>query len=308
MPRPSTDPPTVRSDEGGRRPVQVRCGREVHAPWPALASDLDHVRACGYEAAELAVDNLHCLLNGRLVDHLVERIVAVCDDYRSALAFSVHAPAALDLRDQHEPALHREILLSSVRFAVAIQASVLVVHYESRSDDTAIEAQYRKAIEQAAELAGRSGLILGIENIEVERTERVLEFLEMVRHPWVRMTYDFGHNYLASDLYGYDQLAAARACAPYVAHLHITDNFGRFNQARLGNFDLYRALSRTNLLVTGLGDLHLPLGLGTLPARAVFAAVTAEGYSGLLVGEHPREYDDADPQLNARLRSLAAGD
>lgn len=308
MPSPSTNPRSARLDGSAGRPVRVYCGREVHAPWPALASDLEHVRASGYEAAELAVDNLHCLLNGRLVEPLVERVVAVCDDHRSALAYSVHAPAALDPRDQREPELHREILLSSVRFAAAIQASVLVVHYESRSDDPAIEAQYRRAIEQAAELAGQSRLILGIENIEVERTERVLEFLETVRHPWVRMTYDFAHDYLASDLFGYDQLASARACAPYVAHLHVTDNFGRFNPARLGNFDLYRALSRTNLLVTGLGDLHLPLGLGTLPARAVFEAVTSEGYSGLLIGEHPREYDDADPKINARLRALAAGD
>lgn len=307
MPSPSTNPRTARQGDDASRPVRVQCGREVHSTWPALASDLEHVRASGYEAAELAVDNLHCLLNGRLVEHLVERVAAACDDYRPSLAFSVHAPAALDLRDQQDPDLHREILFSSVSFAAAIQASVLVVHYESHSDDPAIETQYRRAIEQAAELAGQSRLILGIENIEVERTERVLEFLEAVRHPWVRMTYDFAHDYLASDLFGYDHLASARACAPYVAHLHITDNFGRFNQARLGNFDLYRALSRTNLLVTGLGDLHLPLGLGTLPARAVFDAVTAEGYTGLLIGEHSREYDDADPQLNARLRALAAG-
>ena len=49
---------------------------------------------------------------------------------------------------------------------------MLVVHYEARSDDSSVEAQFKAAIEEAAELAGKYGVILGIENIEVERTER----------------------------------------------------------------------------------------------------------------------------------------
>jgi sugar phosphate isomerase/epimerase len=149
--------------------------------------------------------------------------------------------------------------------------------------------------------------VLGIENIEVERSEVVLEFLERLHHPWVRMTYDFGHNFLAGSLFGYDHMAAARVCAPYVAHLHVTDNFGRFNPARLGDFNLYQAIPHSNVEILGIGDLHLPLGWGTLPAHDAFAAVTSQGFRGLLISEHDYyHYDGADAEVLQAMRALAA--
>jgi sugar phosphate isomerase/epimerase len=283
----------------------ARYGRSVATRPHLLAQELDALRADGYQAAELAVDSLHCILGGRLHEQHVAAVAEICARYADSLAFSVHAPAVLDLRDQRYPETHRQILLSSVAFAAAIRARVLVVHYEARSDDPRVEQQYRSAVEQAAELAARHELILGIENIEVERTERVLEFVHSLRHPAVRMTYDFAHDYLAGDLFGYDHLASARACAPYAAHLHITDNFGRFNHARLGDFNLYRAIPHSHVAVLGIGDLHLPLGWGTLPVQQVFARVAAPTYDGLVISEHDRPaYTAADREVAQRLHTL----
>ncbi|HWE60149.1 MAG TPA: TIM barrel protein, partial [Chloroflexota bacterium] len=141
--------------------------------------------------------------------------------------------------------------------------------------------------------------------IEVERTERVLEFLEALRHPWVRMTYDFAHDYLAGDLFGYDHLASARSCAPYAAHLHLTDNFGRFNTARLGDFNLYRAIPHSQVAVLGLGDLHLPLGWGTLPAPEVYERVATPAYRGMLISEHDHPaYSAADVEVCRQIQAL----
>jgi sugar phosphate isomerase/epimerase len=287
---------------------RVRCGRNVAALPQHLAADLEQLIDDGYTVAEPAVEALHCVLAGKLVERQMDRVGAIFARYADRLAYSVHSPAVLDLRDRRDPDLHREILLSCVRFAGTIGARVLVVHYEARSDDEAVEAQYRRAIEAAAEEAGRLGVILGIENIEVERTERVLEFLEAVRHPWVRMTYDFAHDYLASDLFGYDHLASARACAPYAAHLHLTDNYGRFNPARLGDFLQYRATPYTYITVTGLGDMHLPLGWGTLPAAKVFASFADLGYRGALISEHERRvFTDQDAAVCRDMQALIQG-
>jgi sugar phosphate isomerase/epimerase len=197
-------------------------------------------------------------------------------------------------------------LLCTVRFSAAIAAKVLVVHYEARSDDPAVEAQFRAAIEQAADLAGQHGVVLGIENIEVERTERVIEFVEQLAHPFVRMTYDFAHDYLASDLFDYDYLQSARACVPYAAHLHLTDNFGRFNMARLGDWALYQSIPYPDINVTGLGDTHLPLGWGTLPAHAIFSLFASHGYRGLLISEHRRNaFADYDAEVCRAMEALS---
>jgi len=286
----------------------TRCGRSVITRPHMLDGELTRLRAEGYVAAELAVETLHCILGGQLNERHAATVAEICARHASALAYSVHAPSVLDLRDQRYPELQGQILLCSVRFAAAVGAQVLVVHYESRSDDPAIEAQYRAAIADAAELAGQHRLIIGIENIEVERCERVLEFLEDLRHPWVRMTYDFGHDYLAGDLFGYDHMQSARACVPYAAHLHLTDNFGHFNQARLGDFNLYQAIPQSHIAVMGLGDLHLPLGWGTLPAQQVYDQFAARGYDGLLISEHSSlTYPGNDKAVYTALRALTAG-
>jgi sugar phosphate isomerase/epimerase len=284
---------------------RVRCGRAVAARAHVLDAALTQLEQDGYTAAELAVEPLHCLLGGGLHDGHVESVAQICAAHAGRLAYSVHAPAALDPRDQRDPALHRDILLSSVRLAAAIGARVLVVHYEQRSDVAAVEEQYHSAIAQAAEIAGKHGLLLGIENIEVERSDYVLEFLESLRHPSVRITYDFAHDYLAADLFGYDVRASARACAPYAAHLHLTDNFGRFNQARLGDFNLYRAIPLSDVTIRGLGDLHLPVGWATLPIRDLYGYFAERNYAGLLISEHDGAYREADREVSQALRALA---
>lgn len=288
--------------------IAVRYGRSVVTRPQQLAAELDQLSAHAYTAAELAVETLHCILGGHLNERHMDIVAGICAAHAETLAFSVHAPSVLDLRDRQYPDIHRQVLLSSVSFAAAIGARVLVVHYEARSDDPSIEAQYRRAVEVAADVAGRHDLILGIENIEVERAERVLEFVASVAHPNVRMTYDFGHDYLAADLFGYDHIASARACEPYVAHLHVTDNFGRFNQARLGDFNLYRAIPHSQIAVMGLGDLHLPAGWGSLPIERVYDCFATRGYAGLLISEHDHPtYSAADAEVSRTLRTLDPG-
>jgi len=142
----------------------------------------------------------------------------------------------------------------------------------------------------------------------VERAERVLAFVDQVDLPHVRLTYDFGHDFLAAAQFGYHFLASVRACAPYAAHAHCSDNFGRFDPARLGDFTLYKAIPQRNLNVTGLGDVHLPVGWGTLPyepAIAAFRAARGRPYDGIMLGEHRRTFAEADAEVLERLQGFA---
>lgn len=301
--RTGAETPRPDSESNATAHVVTR-GRSVVASPATLADDLRTLVASGYRAAELAMDTLQCVLGGQLVQRAVDQVAGVCA-VQPLLQYSVHAPAVLDLRDQQDPETHRAILRGSVRVAGALNARVLVVHFEAHSEQRRIEEAHRAAIEEAADLAGRHKVILGIENIEVERAERVLEFVEAVSHPWVRMTYDFAHDYLAGDYFGYDHRASARACAPYAAHLHLTDNFGRFNMARLGDFALYQATPPANVAILGRGDLHLPLGWGSLPAGDVYRHFREQGYSGLLMSEHDRRtYAHADEEVCQAMQAL----
>jgi sugar phosphate isomerase/epimerase len=282
-----------------------------------LEAELARLVALGYSAAEINPDYLECIFGGRLHAGQQARIEAACQPRALApgaapqpgkLRLTVHAPAVLDLRHATLPDVHRDILMATVEVASAAGAAVVVVHFEQHSGVAAVEEQLRRGIELAADLAGRRGVTLGVENIEVERAERVLELLDRLDHPHVRMTYDFGHDFLAAAHFGYDHLASVRACAPYVAHTHLSDNFGRFDPARLGDFTLYKAVPARNIQTAGIGDVHLPIGWGALPydvAIRVFREARDTPYEGVLLGEHRRSFADADAEVLERLREFA---
>ena len=297
--------------------MAIACGAGAGASLESLPAELARLVELGYTAAELNPEYLDCIFGGQLHARQAARIGEACqplaarpgaDPPPGKLVFTVHAPAVLDLRHPTRPELHRDILCATVELAGAICARLVVVHFEQRSLSAGREAQLRRGIEVAAEVAAGLNVVLGVENIEVERAERVLELVDAIDSPLVRMTYDFGHDFLAAAHFGYDHLSSVRACAPYAVHTHLSDNFGRFDPARLGDFALYKAIPARNLNVTGLGDVHLPIGWGVLPYAAAieaFQGARQTPFAGVLLGEHRRAFASADAEVLDRLREIA---
>ncbi len=276
------------------------------APAANLDTELTFLHDLGYEALEIAPDSFNLLFNGELHAPLVQDVVPVLKHHR--FRYSVHSPAALDLRDVRERAVHTEMADSVLEFCRLIGAEVLVLHFEQQSDDAAVERAFLEATRHLADRARGQQLRIGVENIEVERVAPVLEFIRAVDRPNVGLTFDVGHAYLAARYFGFDYLEAVRAARPLLIHLHVTDNFGRYDPLRLENFTLYRTQRPRDILPIGRGDLHLPVGWGAIPYEETFAAL--RGYQGTVVTEYrydlfrshaPRLAED----LRARLRRLA---
>src|SRR5438270_895860 len=130
----------------------------------------------------------------------------------------------------------------------------------------------------------RFGRRLGIENIEVERVDPVIDCVRRINRPNVVMTLDVGHAYLASVYFRFDVFEAIRSALPFVRHVHVNDNFGRYDPLRLENFTLYRTQTPADTYPLGKGDLHLPVGWGTIPLEKVFGLL--RGFRGTVVHEY----------------------
>jgi sugar phosphate isomerase/epimerase len=120
-----------------------------------------------------------------------------------------------------------------------------------------------------------------------------------VNHPRVGITLDLGHAFLASRHHGYNLLDGVAAVRPYIRHIHLHDNYGRC----CASYEKKQG----ELLATGRGDLHLPIGWGEVPAREVFAHL--QDYRGVVTLEiRPRYrafYEEA--LTNARVLFAAKG-
>lgn len=271
------------------------------APSEDLAGELSFLQSLGYDAIEISPDAYNLLFCGRLHKPILDRVLPVMR--RFPFRYTVHSPAMLDLRDVGDFELQMQMARSVVEFCGLINAEVLVVHFEQQSPDPAVEQVFLNAVRELADLAAGTPLRIGVENIEVETVAPVLEFIRRVDRPNVGLTYDVGHAYLAARHFGFDYLDSVRAAKPLLIQLHVTDNFGRFNLLRLQNFTLYRTQVPRDILPTGRGDLHLPVGWGSIPYAETLAEL--RGFKGMVVTEYKYPlFRSEAPRLTEELREM----
>lgn len=258
-------------------------GISIHATHLMPPADFEYfVGEIGYDCVEINPADFDVIYNGRLHPRKLDRVLHFLQGF--PCRYTVHSPLSLNLRDPVHHDVQRDIVHACLELCRHLGAGVLVVHYEERSADPAVEARFRDTILRAADAAGRHGITLAVENIETERMERLVEFVAACGHPQVGITLDFGHAYLAARKFGYGFLDSVSLAAPHVRHLHVSDNFGRFADLRMDNLMLYRPVEHEWWLPGGFGDLHLPPGWGEVPLRE--ACDRLDAYRGAAVIEY----------------------
>ena len=161
--------------------------------------------------------------------------------------------------------------------------SPLVLHYEKKSESDLIEKQFLDVHKDAAGFAEKCGVLLCMENIEVEYVEPVIDFINKVSHENMKMTYDMGHGFLASRYFGFDFLESIRKSKDLIAHLHLSDNTGTFEELRITDRFLYDKLSLEYRFAYGRGDIHIPPLWGKIPYTEVSEIM--KGFKGTAVCE-----------------------
>ena len=213
--------------------------------------------------------------------------------------------------DPTSPALQRDVLDASLRFAHAIGAEVVVCHAGQRvaardfrhcMRDQLIDE--RSALRWAGDLAEDLGLAIAVENyypeLPILRGEvydysvwpsELAEQIHKVRHPAVGICLDVGHAALAAGVFGFDYIEECAALAPLVRHVHLHDNLQRTN--------LTDGPAVSEHTVYGLGDLHLPPGRGTIPLGDLFRRMNFPESPSCCVELSPENFSQVPEALQA---------
>ncbi len=219
-------------------------------------------------------------------------------------------------------AWQKQALRESLVFTASIESEILVYHSGryipeeafhlpegkrelSREDREYLLRMEREALLELAEEARYLGVTIGLENARpyldgspycyAEQLSLLVQQVAAINHSHVGITLDVGHAYLASRFYRFNFLNAVAEAAPYVRHLHLHDNFGRVSAS------LER--KQAELMATGRGDLHLPIGWGEIPAAAVFDRLG--DYNGVVLHEIRPRYRAWAREALVRGRQLA---
>lgn len=277
-----------------------------------LEEGLEQLAALGYRLIEINPEPFAVLINGEIRQAQLQNLAAVLRN--AGLRYTVHGPNRLNLAYDSRHDLCKQILRGQLEICRAIGATRLVYHSGLQALDevrygvrpqllsaeelTAGAAQEIAAFKEIAPLAADAGVIIGMENGDSHqwehqliarfdqpraallehharlRIEPIVRQLEAIDHPNVRMTLDVAHLHIAAHDMGLDYLAEVEAAAPWVAHLHVNDNFGKLDRG----FD-----NEPDRWAFGEADIHLPPGWGSIPYAEVFARLP--DYHGDLILE-----------------------
>ena len=287
-----------------------------------LETEMDCLRACGFEAVELTTSGFFVVRNGKLDQRQADSLLQVLGKF--PFRYTLHAPDCLNLAVSPYPELERQIFSSCLEFARLAGAEVLVYHCgqeflrlsEGREREKAVGLE-RRALRELAEEAKAKNIMIAVENADPVDGEaellaaragegnelRALHpslYLELVgqtvlaaRSQNVGLTLDLGHLFLASRLTGMEFLDSIAAQAALVRHLHLHDNFGRLPAS--AHNEMERA-------VYGEGDCHLPPGLGAIPIREALGLLGS--FNGFIILEIKPQYRSCCREALSRMRSL----
>lgn len=257
-----------------------------------LARRLEALESMGATGAELTAEGLDAIIACRLIDDRVAALRAILARHR--LAYSLHAPIAINLMDEDHAEVMTRAARACLRLAAEIGTPVVVFHpgrctpAEHETRLPALQAFELARLEPLADLAAELGLRIAYENLSPDRRtvsgahtsyamdpRQLAAQLTRFGHDAVCACLDLSHAQQGAKWWGFDMLAACETLAPHVGHLHYSDATGI-----PASFAWYSDAERH---LMGVGDMHAPPGWGAVDFDALSAGLTVRPDTRLVI-------------------------
>ena len=172
---------------------------------------------------------------------------------------------------------HKEILKKNIEVSSEIGATHLITHfgytsldnYENKSKYEDLLKKQNEFYEEMSLIADKNNVTLEIEclipfeeNSYAPLPSEVANNLNNINHPKIIACLDISHAYINCTYRNAHFINEIKEMAPLSEHVHMHDSFGILQE--MPTYIQSEANSY------GLGDIHLPLGWGSIPFNKVF--------------------------------------
>jgi len=210
--------------------------------------------------------------NGSLDKRECSKFLDILSGY--SFSYTIHAPSKMNLASPLLLKISEKVMKSCIDLCVMVGSGVLVMHsgYITPVDKMS-ESEALRSLVDSLKKWGRyahdSGVLIGVENGELGFThlcrevDKLIDVVRNVNMDSVGVTFDAGHAFISASYYKFNFLEAVRKVMPYTIHMHLHDNYGKFDPI---------SPERKNLLF-GYGDLHMPIGWGKIPYKEFFRLI-----------------------------------
>lgn len=238
-----------------------------------LERELKLFSEMGFDCAELPPAGMSLIFNSNLKNESLKKLVEITSRFN--LLYTIHGPDPINLASRRQEDL--QIMIKIFEIASAINASVIVYHCAYTRGN---KKSFEKEVQTIKAIADRLGSsILALENTH-QMVDEVLEVVEAVSSEKVKLLIDLGHLYIRCNADRSRFFKQIEMGLEKAVEIHIHDNFGKQSEG----FDESIKNATHFAYLYGVGDLHLPLGLGTIPFDEVFNLLRRD-FDGFVVLE-----------------------
>jgi len=279
-----------------------------------LDTRLAHMTQIGCTGAEITSVGLDAVVDCRLIPDRVAQLREIMA--RFDLAYSMHAPIAINLMDEAHAGIMQRAALVSMDMAAEIGARVVVLHPgrvppKDWVDRRAALCQFE--VDQLGPVADRAaalGVQIAYENISPnprviagQETSYSLdpallaEQLKCLNHDAVMACLDISHAQQGAGLWDFDMIAACKALGPWIGHIHFSDSTGVPTTFPTG--------SRNEQHFFGTGDMHAPKGYGRVDFDALAGVLRVRADTRLVIEIKTNFIAHAEAQTLADAQAFA---
>lgn len=279
-----------------------------------LDARLAHMTQIGCTGAEITAVGLDAAVDCRLIPDRVAMLREIMA--RFDLAYSMHAPIAINLMDEAHADILQRAAMVSMELAAEIGAKVVVIHPGRVPPKDWVDrraALYQFELDQLGPVADRAaelGVRIAYENISPnprviagQETSYSLdpallaEQLERLSHDAVMACLDISHAQQGAGLWGFDMIAACTALAPWIGHIHYSDSTGIPATFPTG--------SRNEQHFFGTGDMHAPKGYGRVDFEALASVLSVRADTRVVIEIKSNFIAHAETQTLADAQAFA---
>lgn len=206
---------------------------------------LTYAKEAGYDYVEISIDEtdekLERLLMTKGERHELKRVMDEVGIPLRTMCLSGHRKYPLGSADPATEARGLEIMEKAVELAAdlgirIIQLAGYDVYYEESTEDT--KERFLKNLKAAANMAARSGILMGFETMETElmnTVEKAMYYVNKVNSPYLQVYPDCGNITNAAVMYGKDVLEDLRSGEGHLVALHLKETVpGKFREIPFG--------------------------------------------------------------------------
>ena len=284
-----------------------KIGQSMHPNWvngdlERLEEELQQFQDAGAQSCELVLNGLDVIIGARIIPVRLDAVIKLMRKFD--MDYTLHMPHGLNLMDADNLEVNMKIFRETIEFVRAAGINVINYHAGMKRIDDKLrpdkgvgssdssensekpvldsDTLIRNEIEQIKSLVKEAPDITFCMENALFSTEPVIsamnsvastiEFHKQVGFPNFKLTFDIGHNFLFNKGDKDTMLSDLRQLLPYTGHIHLHDNCGIRADAR-DPFGFQR-------LIMGTGDIHLPLGWGSLPIEEALGLL--DDYDGIV--------------------------